>query len=204
MTLDDIATVAAAVHLVPLGGFHEDGGTIILLGPMEPGFWTYVTSALAFNGTDPLDNWSSWAITGLGNTLGADPLFPFGGPPYHPFITWALRSGEAWLSPVGLLVHKDAGLMASYRGALRFDRHIDLPAPAVSPCNTCAAKPCLSTCPVDAINAQGYDVPRCKAHIATDAVCRAGCRVRVACPVSQSYGRAAAQTAFHMTAFMGE
>jgi len=93
-------------------------------------------------------------------------MFPFGGPPHHPFISWALRSGEAWQSPVGLLIHKDAGLLASYRGALVFDRAISMPTPAAIPCGTCTDKPCLSACPVGALDGSAYDVPACKAHIA--------------------------------------
>jgi epoxyqueuosine reductase len=100
-----------------------------------------------------------------------------------------------------LLVHKDAGLLVSYRGALQFDRRIDLPVPAINPCATCADKPCLTPCPVLALSPSGYDVPSCKAHIDTDASCRTACRVRLACPVSQTYSRDPAQTAFHMEAF---
>lgn len=203
MTLDDIAAAAAAVHLTPLGGFHEDGQTTVLLGPLEPGFWAYVSKRPEFlmGAEDPLDAWSHWAITALGYVTGARPVFPFGGPPFHPFISWSLKSGEAWQSPVGLLVHKDAGLLVSYRGALIFDGEIDLPSPAARPCDSCADQPCLSACPVGALSAEGYDVPRCKAHIDVDPVCRAGCRVRTSCPVSQTYGRDPAQTAFHMEAF---
>ena len=201
MTLDDIATAAAALHLTPLGGVHDNGQTIILLGPLEPGFWGYVSTQRDFAGADPMDRWSQEAITELGTELDAEPVFPFTGPPYHPFISWALHSGEAWQSPVGLLVHKDAGLLVSYRGALRFRGHIGLPAPAQSPCDTCAGKPCLTACPVAALGANGYDVPRCKSHIDKDPICRAACRVRMACPVSQTYGRDPAQTAFHIEAF---
>lgn len=204
MTYDDIAQAATAVHLTALGGFHEDGATTILLGPREPGFWDHVSAHPAFTGDEPLDNWSDATITGLADQLSATPLFPFGGPPYNAFISWALKSGETWQSPVGFLVHKDAGLLVSYRGALRFGHHIDLPIPVTSPCDTCADKPCLTACPVGAIGADGYAVPACKAHIATDPVCRAGCRVRLSCPISQPYGRTPAQTAFHMEAFVRE
>ena len=200
----DVTAAAGALHLTPLGGFHEDGATTVLLGPKEPGFWDYVSKRPEFSGPDPLDRWSQWAITALAYVCGATPLFPFGGPPFNPFITWALNSGETWQSPVGLLVHKDAGLLVSYRGALRFDGHLDLPPPAARPCDTCADKPCLTSCPVGAIGETGYDVPKCKTHIEGDPVCRAGCRVRLACPVSQRYARAPEQTAFHMTSFMGE
>ena len=201
MTFDEIASAAAALHLVPLGGCHDDDKTIILLGPMEPGFWIYVSNQPEFSGDDPMDHWSHAAITKLATGLDAEPLFPFGGAPFHPFINWAQRSGEAWQSPVGLLVHKDAGLLVSYRGALRFNGQIPLPAPTHPPCDTCTTKPCLTACPVLALGAGGYDVTRCKSHIETDTTCRAACRVRMACPISQSYGRDPAQTAFHMEAF---
>ncbi len=203
MTFSRITDAAAALHLAPLGGFHDDGQTTILLGPLEPGFWTYVSNRPEFKrgAPDPLDAWSSWAITALGYVTGAVPVFPFGGPPFHPFISWALRSGEAWQSPVGLLVHKEAGLLVSYRGALVFDRVIDLPAPAANPCVTCDEQPCLAACPVNALSAENYDVPACKSHINTDSTCQSGCRVRMACPVSQSYPRDPEQTAFHMKAF---
>lgn len=201
MTLDEITAAAAVLHLTPLGGFHDDDTTTILIGPHEPGFWSYVTEQPDFVGPDPLDSWSETAITSLAETLNAQPFLPYDGPPYHPFIQWALRSGEAWESPVGMLVHKDAGLLVSYRGALRFERHIALPAPAQSPCDSCATRPCLSACPVAALGAGGYDVPSCKAHIDTDPTCRAACRVRMACPVSQTFPRNPAQTAFHMEAF---
>lgn len=206
MTLDDITNVAAALHLVPLGGLHDGGKTTILLGPKEPGFWAYVRQRPEFltGGDDPLDAWSHWAITALGYVTGAQPVFPFGGPPFHPFITWALQSGEIWQSPVGLLVHKDAGLLVSFRGALVFDVHIELSPPAENPCDSCADKPCLTACPVDALSPHGYDVPKCKEHINVDPVCGGGCRVRLACPISQSYPRDPAQTAFHMRAFHHE
>jgi hypothetical protein len=187
-----------------MGGFHDDDTTTILLGPKEPGFWDYVTDRPEFSGEDPLDLWSQWAITALAHITASTPLFPFGGPPFQPFISWALKSGEAWQSPVGLIVHKDTGLLASYRGALRFEGLIDLPPPATRPCDSCASKPCLTVCPVAAIGEAGYDVPKCKAHVRGDPVCQAGCRVRLSCPISTSYGRTADQTAFHMKAFMGE
>ena len=197
MTLDDIATAARALHLTPLGGGHEGETTTILLGPLEPDFWGYVTEQPEFSGADPLDSWSSAAIAALAESTGSRAFFPFGGPPYHPFISWALRSGETWQSPVGLLVHKDAGLLVSYRGALQFDRRIDLPVPAINPCATCADKPCLTACPVLALSPSGYDVPSCKAHIDTDASCRKP--VVCAWPAPSAKPTAAIQRKQHFT-----
>jgi hypothetical protein len=100
--------------------------TLLLLGPSEPGFWAHITASAEFidGAPDPIDRWSRRVIGHMACDLGAKALFPFGGPPWHPFIGWAKRSGRAWESPVGFLVHDHAGLMVSYRGALALkDRH---------------------------------------------------------------------------------
>jgi hypothetical protein len=186
-------------------GLPDGTGSLILLGPAEPGFWDMFTRTPEYQdgAPDPLDRWSARVIGRLAKTLRAQALFPFGGPPYQPFIQWALDSGRAHVSPVGLLVHDAAGLMVSYRGALGFVDVIAAPSPPPLPCSTCTDKPCLAACPVDALGATGYDVPACKAdldRVGNDCMA-SGCRVRRSCPVSQSHGRAEAQSAFHMRAF---
>lgn len=213
--LDAVQKAARAVHLDVAGAFHPKAdhgcpagtGTVILLSPQEPAFWPAFTASAEFGdgAPDPMDRWSARVIGKLAEDLGATPLFPFGGPPFHPFYAWALASGRAWASPVRLLVHDSAGLFASYRGALAFSIRLDLPVQyPQSPCETCRTRPCLSACPVSALGADGYDVPACRAYIAgssgRDCV-ESGCAVRRACPVSQHHGRLPAQSAFHMKAF---
>lgn len=214
ITLQRIESRAGQDVLTVLGAFHGDAETnlpngaqtLVLLGPNEPGFWDHVTLSPEFadNAPDPLDRWSSRIISRLAEDLGARALFPFGGPPYQPFIAWALKSGRAWQSPVTLLVHDRAGLMVSYRGALAFDERLDLPAPAPCPCDTCEDKPCLVACPVNALANSAYDLAACHGYLDTrpgqECLTR-GCAARRACPVSQSYGRNPAQSAFHMKAF---
>ena len=208
MTLAAITDATNACHLAVMGGFHPDpsegiGKTLILLGP-DHGFWPTFTASPEYGdgAADPLDRWSARVIGALATGLDARAVFPFGGPPFQPFIAWAQRTGRAWQSPVGLLVHDTAGLMVSYRGALVFDRHIALPATGNSPCTGCAA-PCRTACPVGALGPAGYDVPACKSYITSAGIdcIDYGCAVRRACPVSQTYGRDPAQSAFHMRAF---
>ncbi|MBT8409130.1 MAG: ferredoxin, partial [Alphaproteobacteria bacterium] len=179
MTADlaQIARAAGAVHLEIMGAFAPQPGdaapdgckTIVLLGPAEPGFWAHVTAQPEFaDGTkDPLDRWSRRIVGDLAQSLTAAALFPFGGPPYQPFIRWALASGRAWLSPVGLLVHERAGLMVSYRGALAFDHEISVTPGGLNPCNSCAARPCLSACPVGALSAAPFDAVACHDYLET-------------------------------------
>lgn len=211
-TLAEIAALAARDHLEILGGFHakEDPSlpkgtrTLLLLGPAEPGFWAHLQAQPEWDGApDPLDRWSRRAIGRLACDLGAKALFPFGGPPYHPFFRWALQSGRIWESPVRLLVHADQGLMVSFRGALALKQQLSLPPPAARPCDSCAA-PCVTACPAGALTEAGYDLPACHGYLDTPPGTQClttGCAVRRACPVSQTYARLPAQSAYHMGHF---
>ena len=202
----------AAERLEVLGGYHpaegEDGfpagtRTLLLLGPLEPGFWAHLMAQPEWGDPDPVDRWSRRVIGRIACDLGAKALFPFGGPPYHPFYQWALRTGRVWDSPVRLLVHAGQGLMVSFRGALALKEVAEGPPPLAKPCEPCAA-PCLTACPARALTGAGYDVPGCHAWLdrPEGAVCLSGgCLVRRACPVSQSYARLPEQSAYHMGQF---
>ncbi len=210
-TLAGVAEAAAAEGLAVLGALHpaaapEAEETIVLLGPDGPSFWNTFQAAPEYGdgAPDPMNRWSERVIGALATALGAAPLFPFGGPPWQPFIRWARESGEAWESPVGLLVHARLGLFVSYRGALAFPGRLPLPPPSVRPCDTCA-QPCRTACPAGVLGPAGYDVPGCHAFLDTPAGCDChtrGCAVRRACPVGRTL-RPEAQSAFHMAAFHG-
>ena len=146
-------------------------------------------------------------IEALAKETGALPLYPFDGPPYWPFQSWARRAEPVWPSPLGMLIHRDHGLWHSYRGALALLEDIAASgrAPGESPCETCAGKPCLSACPVGAFTSGGYHVDRCAAHVRGDAgaPCRErGCLARRACPVGREHAHGEAQARFHMKAFL--
>ncbi|WGW05261.1 4Fe-4S dicluster domain-containing protein [Tropicibacter oceani] len=197
-----------ALHPTPEDDAPDGSGTVLLLGPDEPAFWgQFTTSAEYQDGLpDPLDRWSKRCIGALADSWGGTAVFPSDGPPYPPFIRWAERSGQAWPSPVQLLVQADAGLFISYRGAVALPDRLALPTPGQRPCDDCAT-PCSSACPVGALReGQGYDVPACMAHLRSPqgAACRDGCLVRRACPVARDFSRDPRQSAFHMAAFLGE
>jgi len=199
--------VMGALDVASTGARGLQGGTLVLLGA-GPGFWDVFTAAPEWgDGTpDPIDCWSIRVVGGLAESFGASAHYPFGGPPHAPFIDWALKSGRAFSSPTGLLVHDRVGMMISYRGALHFGDILAFPAAAApSPCDGCADKPCLSACPVGALGAgHPYDVPRCHAFLdrsAGKSCMMEGCAVRRACPVSQGAHRRPAQSAHHMRSF---
>ena len=204
-TLDRIDTSATSYGLMLMGALHDQAATLVLLGAGKD-FWTMLQRAPEFGADDPVDRYSERALNDLASQYGATPRFPFGGPPYEPFIAWAKASGRAWSSPTGMLVHDTAGLMISYRGALQIDGLLPLPdPPAQSPCTTCDDRPCTDACPVGALSGSApYDVPACHAFLDTDAgrdCMEQGCKARRACPVSQSFARDPGQSAHHMRSF---
>jgi len=220
MTRDKVSYQLAAellsgYGLILRGGFwpkDEDGvpgapATILLVGNAGPAMWE-AFSALPIEGDNALDHWSKCAIDAVAENLGATALYPYGGPPFLPFLRWAQKAEAVQPSPIGMLMHPEYGLWHAYRGALCFAERLDLPPVEEHehPCDSCVDKPCLDGCPVNAFASGSYDVPACAAHLATDegADCMSlGCRARRACPVGADYRYAPNQAAFHMQAFRG-
>ncbi|MCF6444260.1 ferredoxin [Nereida sp. MMG025] len=212
MTLASIDDRLGSFGMAALGAFHPARGdtlpsdiqTLVMIGPTT-GFWAVFKQSDEYRDgiADPMDRWSRRVIGTLACDLGGKAYFPFGGPPFQPFIAWAQRTGRTWQSPVGLLVHDTSGLFVSYRGALGLRDRLEIGQTNSRPCDSCD-QPCLSACPIGALSADGYDVPNCKSYITgTDDCLSAGCKVRRACPVSQKFDRSMAQSAFHMKAFVG-
>jgi len=182
--------------------------SVVLAGNVGPEMWRAFATAPEF-GTMPnsLDRWTARVVGSVAAAMGGEALFPFGGPPYRPFVAWAKRAEPVAESPLGILIHPDYGLWHAYRGALIFPDPIDVPARAdrACPCDTCADKPCLNACPVGAFTNPGYNVPACTRHIATlaGASCLTqGCQARHACPIGPEILYAPMQAEHHMRAFL--
>ena len=217
MEIDAIRDRIAAAGLAYRGAFHPDdgdqappdAGTIVLVGFVGSLQWpVFAAAAEAADGLpDPLDRWSRRVIGELAGALGGSTAFPFGAPPFLPFQRWAQKAEPVHSSPIGILIHPDWGLWHAYRGALIFSERISLDAPdrRPSPCDSCAAKPCLSACPVGAFGWTGYDVAACIDHIAAPVGLDCldnGCRARRACPVGADYRHRPDQARFHLRAFL--
>jgi len=202
------------------GGFHpheddavpasSDGrptNTLLMVGNAGSAMWRAFQRAEENNGSDPLDTWVQSVLSTLATQFDGRALFPFSGPPYLPFQRWAQRADTVWSSPIGILIHSEFGLWHAYRGALVFDRPIQLPPTPrhERPCDSCEQRPCLSTCPVNAFSEAGYDVSACVSHVVRregrDCI-DLGCRARRGCPVGREFMYAAPHAAFHQRAFV--
>lgn len=202
--------------LVLRGGFHPlpeddvpalpDGTTtttLFMVGSVGPMFWEQVRQAPEAAGPDPINRWTERVLGDLADAV----LFPFHGPSYHPFQRWARRADpELATSPLGILIHPEFGLWHALRAALQFRQRLELPAATgrPSPCTSCADRPCLNTCPVDAFGAHGYAVATCRTYLGTlsgQPCMIQGCQARLACPIGKAYRHRGGQAQHHMRAF---
>jgi hypothetical protein len=222
VTLETIQKASDPFGLRLRGGFHPAPGdrvptlgngrtaaSLVLLGNIGGSLWpSFAASPERSDGLPhSLDRWTKRVVDEIAGAVGAEPLYPFGGPPWHPFQRWAQRAEPVMPSPIAVLIHPDDGLWHAYRAALLFAGRLELPAPEARarPCDSCARRPCLSACPVNAFTARGYDVAACASHVksAAGTECRErGCLARRACPVGRSHAYSADQMAFHMAAFL--
>ena len=183
--------------------------TLVLVGMIGARNWdAFERSPEAGDGApDPLDRWSRRSLDGIACSFGAEALYPFGGPPYWPFPSWARRAEPLWPSPLGMLIHSEYGLWHSYRGALALQEDLALASARAGerPCETCSERPCLNACPVRAFTTEGYDVGRCREHLRSPdgrECVEGGCLARRACPVGSTFAQGPRQTQFHMRAFL--
>lgn len=215
MTLAALRAAAAAEGLALTGAFApgpDDGApegarTLVLLGYGGPEMWAAFRAGpeARDGGRHALDRWSRRVIGALAARFGGEALFPFGGPPYQPFLRWIYRAEPVHPSRLGMAIHPERGLWSGWRGAIALKEAWEAPPPArgENPCDPCPA-PCLTACPVGAFTTQGYDVEACRAHLDSPegASCRmSGCLARRACPVGRDFAHAPEQAAFHLEAF---
>ncbi len=183
--------------------------SVVLLGnagsSIWPAFERWRAERPDKGGDNPLDDWSKAVIEPVAYALGATGYFP-SDPPWQPFQQWAMRAERLKASPLGILIHPEYGLWHGYRGALGFDHFLPTPAPPPDrhPCDHCPDKPCLSTCPADAVLSSGFQLTPCRTHLRIEAgekgCMQSGCLARNACPVGIDYRYSTEQLRFHMAA----
>jgi ferredoxin len=218
VALAEVEDAVRARGLAPRGAFHPaaeddvpllaDGrpaATVVLAGQIGDSLWERFTAERR-DELEPLDGWSERALADVAARFGAAVLLPSQGPPRLPFQRWAQRAEPVHRSPLGLLIHPEYGLWHAYRGALAFAERLELPpgAPRPSPCESCAGRPCLRACPVDAFRAAGFDPAACTAHLGSgrgDVCFAAGCLARAACPIGR-LRYPPEQARFHLVAFL--
>ncbi len=187
-----------------------ESATLVLVGNVGSSFWPVFSRSPEYADGEPhpLDRWSQRIADEIATDFDALAVFPFSGPPWHPFQQWAMRAEAISSSPLGLLIHPQYGLWHAYRFGLIMDSANikgQTQQKIESPCEKCIDQPCLHTCPVNAFKPGAYDVPACASYLKANpqAACnQTGCQARLSCPVGESFRYQSAHHLFHLQAFI--
>ena len=205
----------------------EQVAAVWMVGVIGSGFWPHFKASSFYNDglPDPLDRWSRSMGEELAARLGGIALFPFDGPPYHPFQRWADRAEPTQPSRMMLRIHPDHGLWHAYRFALalpvavhrtepdtddaakpvRQEHNVPVRSMPIDLCARCSGQPCLQACPVGAYTGDTFLLDACAGHLHSGhgADCmQGGCLARRACPVGSGMRYTPEHAAFHMQAFV--
>jgi epoxyqueuosine reductase len=183
---------------------------VLLIGNGGSSLWRAFSQSPEFRDglTDPLDQWSKRVGDHLAGKLGGRAIFPFDGPPYAPFLSWAGKTGHVLASRISMSIHTQFGLWHAYRFALALPEPLDSLAVEPEfepPCISCVDQPCLKACPVNAFVNDSYRVNQCMDYLVTDSESdcrRLGCEARRACPVGTEFTYLPEHAKFHMDAFI--
>ena len=178
---------------VPALADGSPAGTVVLIGNAGNDLWHAFRAGEAdMSARHPLDGWVAGYLRAAADALGAEFVDAMR-PPWPPIQQWAVRAGAGHRSPL-----PDA-------------------TPLENPCETCAGKPCLTTCPADAFDLTengpengpengrfaDFDPPACVDHVESPEGrgCRTvGCLARRACPVGRHWAYEREPAAYHMAA----
>jgi hypothetical protein len=104
-------------------------GTLVLLGNVGSSLWPAFSISPEYRDgrENPLDRWSRRVGHDLAARFDGQALFPFGGPPYQPFLRWAARAETVHGSTLGMLIHPRYGLWHAHRFALALPESLASP-----------------------------------------------------------------------------
>jgi hypothetical protein len=195
---------------VPDVADNQPARQLLLIGNGGSSLWPAFSHSPEYQDgvADPLDRWSARVGDQIAGKLGGRALFPFDGPPYAPFLSWAGKTGHVLPSRLSMSMHARFGLWHAYRFALALpDLQDDLAVESEfkSPCLSCEDEPCLKACPVGAFTNESYHVGQCMDYLVNDAqtACRElGCEARRACPEGNNFTYLPQHAKFHMDAFV--
>lgn len=179
-----------------------DFGRLILIGNAGNTLWSALKN-VDFTQPDPIDHFSiktaQTFITDYLDDAHHQLLYPLA---FNvPLQQLGALVGWHHDSPLGLGIHAKYGVWFAYRVAFLVDAELPLERelPTASPCDSCVAKPCISSCPVGAVGEIGrFDIPTCAKHrLSENSPCANRCLSRMACPIGQAHRYPLEQIQYH-------
>lgn len=169
-----------------------DYSRLIMIGHGGVQMWKCLREG-GLQGADPVDEYSVGHATGFVERFlgGCDHRVLYPGNTLVPLQQLGSIAGWHHDSPLGLGVNTEFGPWFGYRAVLlvRAEIPVSTDPPGTSPCSSCTDKPCISTCPVNALSpAMTPDIKVCVEHRTVEGSrCAYACHARQACPAGSAH-----------------
>jgi hypothetical protein len=189
----DLDTLPAAV-VAPLRRDFDPGHRsrqLILIGNAGGAMWAAVKAA-GIASADPIDDFSVRTAQAWFDGQFAGHWHAIVYPGDAPVGLQALGRLAGWHHPAPFMVgiQQEWGSWFAYRVAMLSDTRLapTPPLAAASPCERCADRPCVSSCPAGAMAGGGFALDKCVRYRREPASrCRRTCIARISCPVGSAH-----------------
>lgn len=170
---------------------HRHYRQLLLIGHAGRKLWSAVQQEQP-TGPDPIDDftqrhtraWLAQAAPGAAHRF----LYPGD----HPVGLQRLGQLAGWHHPSPFMIGIDPvwGSWFAYRAAVLSETDF-APTPKaerISPCPTCASRPCIAACPADALQDGKFNLDACSTwRLRENSPCATSCLARLACPVGREH-----------------
>lgn len=197
----DLPTALTEALLAAVQGHHACR-QVILVGHGGRDLWTSLDPEQR-QADDPIDTHTRQLVSSLLNASPQCRSFEFVYPPSDkpvPLIGLGALAGWHRASKFRVGINQLYGTWYAYRALVVADSDFEVTRPmsGASPCDGCAAKPCMAACPVSAVGEARFDFEACYRYRLTDgSACSHTCLARVACPVGADHRYAPDQIEYH-------
>ncbi|MEK9941125.1 MAG: hypothetical protein VW771_01455 [Gammaproteobacteria bacterium] len=181
---------------------HTANERLVLLGMAGPLLWQHVEKT-ARGRDDPFDEYALEVAQAVSQRFWGDgsPRILYPGPSRIPLQQLGRFAGWACASPLGLDISPLYGPWFAYRAAFLTTSQLPFTpgGQPASPCERCESKPCVTACPVGAVQEKGtFGLQSCLTQRLDDPPgCGMRCKSRLACPVGEEHRYSDAQLDYH-------
>lgn len=202
--LPESTTAPMLASGVPLADYRR----LVLLGHGGRRLWAALQK-WGVKTTDPVDHYSLTLTRQFIRDYLGDPPVCWLYPQTDylaPLQQLGALAGWSHSSPLGLGIHPEYGVWFAYRAAFLTTAELPLRVEPErpSPCATCTNKPCITTCPVEAVQIDRFDVDGCARYrLRPQSPCADRCLARLACPFFPEHRYTLAQMQYHYRHSLG-